>query len=121
VAGRFPLYADADVRGRFIKALKDAGWDVVRAIDELIEGAEDPPHFERAAEQGRVLVSNDSDQEGIAHQWYEQGRQFPGLIVWRQELYLKMTTKELLEAFEELAQQDAPFTPYPIVRIWPKR
>jgi hypothetical protein len=56
-----------------------------------------------------------------SHQWYEQGRHFPGLIVWRQELYLKMTTKELLEAFEELAQQDAPFAPYPIVRIWPKR
>ena len=31
MAGRFPLYADADVRGPFIKALKNAGWDVVRA------------------------------------------------------------------------------------------
>ena len=67
MAGRFPLYADADVRGPFIKALKNAGWDVVRAIDELIEGTDDPPHFERAVEQGRVLVSNDSDQEDIAH------------------------------------------------------
>ena len=39
MAGRFPLYADADVRGPLIKALRNAGWDVVRAIDELIEGA----------------------------------------------------------------------------------
>jgi hypothetical protein len=121
VAGRFPLYADADVRGPFIKALRNAGWDVVRAIDELIEGTDDPPHFERAVEQGRVLVSNDADQEAIAHQWYERGRHFPGLIVWRQALYRQMTTKEILDVLEELARQDAPFAPYPIVRIWPKR
>jgi hypothetical protein len=31
VAARFPLYTDADVRGPLIKALKKAGWDVVRA------------------------------------------------------------------------------------------
>ena len=67
MAGRLPLYADADVRGPFIKALKNAGWDIVRAIDELIEGTEDPPHFERAEEQVRSLVSNDADQEDIAH------------------------------------------------------
>ena len=121
MAGRFPLYADADVRGPFFKALKNAGGDLVRAFDGLIAGSDDPPHFERAVEQGRVLVSNDSDQEDIAHQWYEERRDFPGLIVWRQELYRTTTTRQLLEAFEELAQQDAPFTPYPIVRIWPKR
>lgn len=55
MAGRFRLYADADVRGPLIKALRNAGWDVVRAIDELLEGAEDLPHFERAVAQGRVL------------------------------------------------------------------
>ena len=121
MAGRFPLYADADVRGPFIKALRSAGWDVVRAIDELIEGAEDPPHFQRAAEQGRVLVSNDADQEEIAHQWYEQGRDFPGLIVWRQAVYSQMTNGELVEVFEELARQADLFALYPIVRIWPKR
>ncbi len=121
MGGRFPLYADADVRGPFIKALKNAGWDVVRAIDELIEGTDDPPHFERAVEQGRVLVSNDADQEEIAHQWYEQGRAFPGLVVWRQAVYGQMTFGELVEVFEDLARQDDPFAVYPIVRIWPKR
>ena len=121
MAGRFPLYADADVRGPFIKALRDAGWDVVRAIDELIEGAEDLPHFERAVEQGRVLVSNDTGQETRAHQWYEEGRRFPGLIVWRQAVHGQMTDGELIEAFEQLARQDEPLALYPIVRIWPKR
>jgi len=49
VAGRFPLYSDADVRGPVIKALKNAGWDIVRVIDVLPEGANDLPHFERAS------------------------------------------------------------------------
>ena len=30
VAGRFPIYADADVRGPPIKALKKAGWEPKR-------------------------------------------------------------------------------------------
>jgi len=68
VAGRFPLYTDADVRGPLIKALTNAGWDIVRAIDELPEGAKDLPHFERAVAMGRVLVSNDIGQETRAHQ-----------------------------------------------------
>ncbi len=119
--GRFLLYADADVRGPLIRALRDAGWDVVRAIDELAEGAKDLPHFERAANQGRVLVSNDGGQEARAHQWYEESRRFPGLIVWRQAVYSQMTDGELVEIFEELAKQDDPFGLYPILRIWPKR
>jgi len=41
--------------------------------------------------------------------------------VWRQELNEQMGYRELLKVFEELAQQDDPFSPYPIVRIWPKR
>jgi len=64
VAARFPLYTDADVHGPLVKALKRAGWDVVRAIDELPEGEEDPPHFERAVElcvttlqqRGKIIV-----------------------------------------------------------------
>jgi len=62
VAGRFPLYTDADVRGPLIKALKSAAWDIARAIDEMVEGTSDPPHFERAVKLGRVLVTNDAGQ-----------------------------------------------------------
>ena len=28
---------------------------------------------------------------------------------------------EILKVFEDLAQQDDPFSPYPITRVWPKR
>jgi hypothetical protein len=121
VAGRFPLYADADVRGPLIKALKRTGWDVVRAIDELPQGSDDAPHFERAVVLGRVLVTHDEDQEAIGDGWYRAGRPFPGVLVWRQTVYDQMSYGELVEAFEELARQDDPFAPYPIVRIWPTR
>ena len=121
MAGRFPLYADADVRGPLVKALKRVGWDVVRAIDELPEGAEEPPHFERAVALGRVFVANDEGQEIRANKWYRQGRAFPRLITWRQKDYSKMTYGEIVEVFEELGLQENPFSPYHIVRINPKR
>jgi hypothetical protein len=59
---RFPLYTDADVHGPYVEALRRSGWDIVRAVDEFPEGTSDPIHFERAAREGRVLVSNDIDQ-----------------------------------------------------------
>jgi hypothetical protein len=121
VAGRFPLYADADVRGPLIKALRSAGWDIVRAIDELVEGTKDPAHFQRAVDLGRVLVTNDAGQEARAQEWHEAQRSFPGLVVWRQAVYDRMSYGQLVEVFEELARQDAPFATYPIIRVWPKR
>ena len=120
MSGRFPLYTDADVRGSLINALRKAGWDVVRAIDELPEGAKDLQHFQKAATLGRVLVTNDEDQEAIADQWYREGRPFPGVIAWRQKAYTQMTVGEIVEAFEEIAAREHPFSPYPIVRIKPK-
>jgi hypothetical protein len=121
MAGRFPLYTDADVHGPLIKALKKAGWDVVRAIDELPEGEEDPPHFERAVELGRVLVSNDEGQAIRASKWHRARRAFPGLVTWPQRGYSEMTYGELHQAFEEIAARDDPFALYPIIHIHPKR
>ncbi len=121
MSGRFPLYTDADIRGPLIQQLKKAGWDVVRAIDEYPERTKDLIHFHRAVELGRVLVTNDEDQEALAVEWYLAQRPFPGLIVWRQALNEEMGYRQLLKAFEDLAQQDSPFLPYPIIRVWPKR
>jgi len=49
VAGRFPLYTDADIHGPVVAALRRAGWDVLRAVDAFPEGTQDLLHFERAA------------------------------------------------------------------------
>jgi hypothetical protein len=120
VAGRFPLYTDEDVRGPLIKALRKAGWDIVRAIDTFPQRTPDLLHFERAAALGRVLVTNDEGHEATADQWYRAERTFPGLIAWPQRVYDQMTYGEIVEAFEELAAKDNPFSPYPIIFIRPK-
>jgi hypothetical protein len=120
VAGRFPVYTDADIRGPVIKAPKKAGWDIVRAIDGLREGANDLPHVERAVALGRVLVTNDEDHKVTADPWYWQRRPFPGVLAWRQRTYGRMTATGIVQAFEEIAAQEDPFSPYPIVGIKPK-
>ena len=78
MAGRFPLYTDADVLGQIVEALIRRGWDGVRAVDLYPEGTDDHVHFERAVREGRVLVGPDEDQELIALSWVEEGRAFPG-------------------------------------------
>ena len=40
MAGRFPLYTDADVYGPLVEMLVRRGWDVVRAVDAFPEGTE---------------------------------------------------------------------------------
>ena len=92
---------------------QEAGWDIARAIDEMVEGTKDPPHFERAVKLGRVLVTNDAGQEARAQQWYEAKRSFPGLIVWRQAVYDQMSYGDLVEAFEEIARQEDPLRALP--------
>jgi hypothetical protein len=58
VAGRFPLYTDADVHGPLVDALIRVGWDVLRAVGAFPEGTDDDVHFERAVQLDRVMVSN---------------------------------------------------------------
>jgi hypothetical protein len=121
VAGRFPLYTDADVQGPVIRALKREGWDVLRAIEAFPERTLDPVHFERAAELGRVLVTNDEGQRQRARGWYLEGRAFRGVIWWPQVDYEGKTPGDFLKAFETLAKQDDPFSPYPILYLIAKR
>ena len=121
MAGRFPLYTDADIQGPVIKALKRAGWDLVRAIEAFPEKAKDPVHFECAVELGRVLVTNDEGHRQRARAWYEVGRAFPGVIWWPQVDYEGKTPGDFLRAFEALARQEDPFSPYPILYLIAKR
>lgn len=117
MAGRFRLYTDADIHGPFVNGLKRRDWDLVRAIDRYAERQDDRTHFERAAREGRVLVSNDLDQVRIAQEWILAGRPFAGLVTWPKAKERKTTAGDIVEAFEALAQQDNPFRPYPIVYL----
>ncbi len=120
MAGRFPLYTDADVHGPIVTGLVDRGWDVLRAVDAHPQGTDDDVHFETAAKLGRVLVANDKDQLLIALRWIEEARPFRGYIVWRQKLIDRFPVSAFLDAFDALAVQDDPFHSYPIVYLKPK-
>ena len=116
----FPLYTDNDVDGDLVKALRRAGWDVVRGVDTLPEDALDPNHFGKAAELGRVFVTNDQPAVVVAHRWLEESRRFKEMITWPRAHYRRMTIGDLLRKFEALAAKDQPFHPdYPIVRLHP--
>ena len=104
MAGRFPLYTDADISGPVVEALQRAGWDLVRAVDTHPEATKDPVHFEHAAREGRVLVSNDRRLEGLARTWLTQGKPFRGMICWPQVHSGRMKPGDFLEALEELAR-----------------
>lgn len=117
MAGRFPLYTDADVHQPVVDALRSRGWDVVRAIDTYPEGTKDDVHFEHAARENRVLVTNDRGVEAIANQWLHSGRAFRGLILWPQRHYRRMSFGDLVRQIEALSE---PF-PHPVIHLKPAK
>lgn len=120
MAGRFPLYTDADIYGPLVDGLIRRGWDVVRAVRSRPEGEDDIVHFKLAAEQNRVLVAYDRHQRQFALDWIKAGTAFRGYITWKQKLHERMSVREFLEAFEALAAEDDPFA-YKIRYITQKR
>jgi predicted nuclease of predicted toxin-antitoxin system len=52
--------ADESCAGPVIRALRDAGHDVI-AIAEVAKGASDEVVVDRASDQGRVLITEDTD------------------------------------------------------------
>ena len=121
MAGRFPLYADADIRGQVIEGLIRKGWDLVRAVDIFPQKTKDPVHFEEAARRRRVLVAYDIHQLKIALQWLSQGRPFTGFLTWPQLRQKEWSDGTIVEAFEDLAREDDPFPKaYPIRYLKPR-
>jgi predicted nuclease of predicted toxin-antitoxin system len=116
VPGGFPLYTDADVHGPLIDALRAHGWDLVRAIDLYPQATDDAVHFETAAKQNRVLISNDQDMEIVANRWLAEGRPFRGLLLWPQEHYRRIGYGELVASIEALSE---PF-PHPVIHLKPR-
>lgn len=119
MARGFAVMTDNHVQQAVVDGLQRAGWDVVRSIDVFPERTPDPMLFERAAEEGRVFVTNDEDLLAIAAAWLEARRSFPGLVYWHEDDYAAMTTGEILRAFDALAAR-YPFA-YPIRFVTPAR
>jgi hypothetical protein len=81
------LYADEHVPLAVIKALRRAGHDVLRALDRYPEGTADVPHFERAAQEHRVFLTQDTDFLALASKKLAEGKHHPGVIYWPQGAY----------------------------------
>lgn len=120
MAGRFPLFTDACVNGILGDALIRRDWDVRRAIDSFPEGTSDPPLFERAAEEGRVFVTNDGPLQRMALRWVREGTSFR-MIFWRVEDYRLGSIGDFVEAFEALATSESDPFLYPIHYLKPQR
>lgn len=120
MAGRFPLYTDADIRGPLVRGLRAASWDIQRAIDVYPEKTDDVVHFEHAAPEGRAMVANDADVKALAESWLGSGKPFRGLVWWPRRHYDRMSEGDFVKAFEELAAKENPFSPYPIAFIKPQ-
>jgi hypothetical protein len=73
VAG-FRLFTDNHTREPIVKALRDRGWDAVRAIDVFPEKTPDNVLFAHAAEQERAFATCHEGVHEIAMEWLEAGR-----------------------------------------------
>ena len=118
MAGRFPLFTDADIRGQLIEGLIQRGWDVVRVIDVFPERTRDPVLFVHAAKEARVFVTTDRRIQTTAERWLKEGRPFR-MVTWKQDHHARMSDGDLIQAFEEMAEEEEPFA-YPIRHIKPK-
>lgn len=76
------LASDANVHGPVVEKLMDAGVDLVRVVDALPEGTEDPVILEWAVAQRRVLLTND-ESTMIGFAWDRVKNRLPmsGLVV----------------------------------------
>ena len=119
MAGRFPLFVDACVRGPVVEALVRRGWDAVRAVDAQGEGAKDLALFLEAARLGRVFVTNDEPIHRIAREWLDKGRPFR-MVFWPKRYDERLSAGEVVEAFEALATADDDAFEYPIVYLKPR-
>ena len=118
MANRFPLYTDEDVHGDVVELLLKRGWDLVRAVDRFPQGTDDSIHFERAAEERRVLVTNDQPSIEEAKRGLLEGKSFTGVVTWPRKHYARMSIGEIVDKIEALTYEEDPFV-YPIRYIRP--
>jgi hypothetical protein len=108
VPGRFPLLTDENVPGPIVDGLRSSGWNLVRVVDVFGEKSVDETVMAWANEQGRVIVSTDTDCLAIGHRWTRDGRLLR-LIFWPQFQYQRTPVGSFLAAFDALAAKDNAF------------
>jgi predicted nuclease of predicted toxin-antitoxin system len=114
------LFTDNQVRGPLIKALRQRGRDVVRAVDQFGQENDDAELFAYAAREERVLLTCDEGIHAIAHAWLRQGRADFRMIYCSMEHQQAMAIGDLLDAIEDILRKPDAFA-YPIEYVKPPR
>ena len=102
------LATDADVHGGIIRGLRRRipGLDLVTALDALPEGTPDPEVLAWAAEEGRVLISNDRrTMVGYVFQRVASGLPMPGLISTTNEQTIGSTIDDISTIVQSLTAE----------------
>jgi hypothetical protein len=109
VAGRFGILTDEHWSKGHIKAVRSAGWKVVRVVDvaELGQGTPDPEVLAYCAEHEYVWVTTDLRAQAHIAQWIHSGRALPGIVIAIQRH--RITPGRLLRFLEGLTTEEAPF------------
>ena len=103
------LAGDADVHGDIIRGLRRRlpAIDLVRVQDTLPEGTQDPEVLAWAAEENRVLVTNDRNtMVGFAYQRLAAGEPVPGLVVTTNEQSIGSAIDDILVIAEYMAEEE---------------
>jgi hypothetical protein len=101
------LATDADVHGDLIRGLRRhwPGIDLVRVQDALPEGTADPGVLAWAAEQGRIVITNDRNtMVGFAYQRVAAGKPQPGLIVTTNSQSIGSAIRDILLLAESMSE-----------------
>lgn len=109
MAGRFRILADEHWSRGHVKAIRSAGWELVRLVDvgELGQGTLDPVVLAYCAEHGYVWMTTDQRAQAHITQWLESGRTLPGAVIAVQRH--RITPGRLLRFLEDLAGEHTPF------------
>jgi hypothetical protein len=74
------FYMDHHVHRGVTDGLRSRGVDVITAFEDGMHLRDDNRLLERAAELGRILVTQDQDFLEIVPQWQASARSFPGVV-----------------------------------------
>jgi len=107
VAGRFRILTDEHWSKAHRRAAREAGWQVVRAVDVLAQGTHDSVLLAFCAEHGCVWVTSDEAARGHIVNWLNSGRTLPGVIIVPQRY--RITPGRFVSFLEVLAGEEEPF------------
>lgn len=100
------LYIDEDSCGRrLVAALRRLGFDVLTVDEARTRRWSDEQQLEFATGAGRVVVSaNVGDFARLQQSWGEEGREHPGIVIWKRD---RWSPERFAERLASLSDEDS--------------